>query len=84
MAAVDPLAQLLRSSGDGALETLVIRATITSWNGTTGANTVSANGVTYTNLPVLGPFSGIGAGAALLISTPGGPVILGLIRFPPI
>lgn len=84
MAVVDPLAVLLRTPEEGQVETLLTRATITSWNGTTGANTVSANGVTYTNLPILGPLAGFGAGAALLISTPGGPVILGLIRFPPI
>jgi hypothetical protein len=84
MATIDPLAALLRSADDGALEALLIRATITSWNGTTGANTVAANGVTYTNLPFLGPLASLGAGAALLISTPGSPVILGRLYFPPI
>lgn len=82
--AVDPLAELLRTSEDGTVESLLIRATITSWNTTTGANTVGANGVTYTNLPFIGPPANIGAGAALLISTPGGPVILGRLYLPPL
>lgn len=84
MGVVDPLAELLRTSDGGDVEQLLVRATITSWNTTTGANAVSANGVAYTNLPYLGPATSINAGAALLISTPGGPVILGRIYFPPI
>ncbi|MDN5919071.1 MAG: hypothetical protein L0I76_28920, partial [Pseudonocardia sp.] len=85
MAYIDPLAALLSSSDGGSAESLLVRATITSWNTVTGANTVSANGVVYTDLPFLGSLSDLGAGTALLILSSGAPpVILGLIRFPPI
>ena len=84
MAYVDPLAALLRTSDGGQVETLIISGFVTTWNFTTGANTTNVNGVTYTDLPFVGPPADGGAGPVLLVSTPGGPVILGPLKFPPV
>lgn len=57
-------------------------AVCTTWNTTTGANTVSDGARRWTNLPFLGPASAGSAGLVLLLMTPGLPVILGRLNIP--
>lgn len=81
MAALDPLAALVNPPEVGALEQTVFRGVLSGWNTTTGENVVAAGGATYTNIPFINS-SLISNGGVLLISTEGGPIILGMLRFP--
>lgn len=40
---------------------------VSSWNTTTGANTVTINGTIFTNLPVVGALTGVTAGDNVLV-----------------
>lgn len=81
----DPLASLLTPAADaGTLSSLIIYGQLSAWNGTTFANTVTADdGRTLTNLPAVDVDS-IAVGRVALLN-PGGncrPIILGNVWFP--
>lgn len=80
---MDALAGLFRAPAQGAGVALLTTGTVTAWNATTYANTITAaTGIAYVNLPVLSPV-GISVGIiVLLISSPGGPIILGRLYVP--
>lgn len=60
----------------------VMNGQLTAINTTTGANTVVVAAVSYTNLPIIGPLTGITTGAVLLLNTVAGPIIIGKLITP--
>lgn len=75
------LSRLFLPSARGAGTQLLMPGICTLWDAVTKHNTVLVGTVTYTNLPVLNA-TAMAAGQVLLINTPAGPIILGLLTVP--
>jgi hypothetical protein len=74
----NPLARLLTAPDPNRGRPMVTGGYLTTWDGLTYANTVSAGGATWTNVAVLTP-TALSIGPVLLLWTDAGPVVIGRI-----